>query len=107
MLLPRGAFAEYRRADADHRRTLFNRNFEVVSHTHRQFSWLISERAAARKFISQLTQLTKERAVVFRVFKKRRQSHQANKLEPVQWSNLVDELRQLTFINAALGYGYP
>jgi hypothetical protein len=52
--MPRGAFAKNRRADANHRSSFFDRNCEVVRHTHRQLSFSFSKRTFRSEFVSQL-----------------------------------------------------
>src|SRR5438270_148773 len=72
-LLP--PFSKNRRTYPHDCRAFFDRNFEIVSHAHRQLAAAIAKRAARLQLIPQFTQSAKVWTRAFGVFEKRRQSH--------------------------------
>lgn len=88
-----GALAEDSRADANLRSAFLDSDFEIVAHTHGKFG----KRAAKVLFeiVAQTTEAAKIRTRIARVFAKRRNGHQAAKLQMRHLNNGFGERRQI------------
>src|SRR5436190_7880502 len=69
------SLSENRRPHAHDRRAFFDRDFEIVSHAHRQRTAPIAKRAFGLQLISQFTQTAKVWTHALGLIEERRQSH--------------------------------
>lgn len=94
------AFAEYRRADADFRRALFDRDIKIVAHAHGKNREFASQ--AAADGIAQFAQFAKVRASALGIFDEGWNGHEPDQVEVREGRNAFRQRGKISLSRSAL-----